>query len=253
MDGQPIVAPEIEALAREGLTPQVALRRLQAERLLMAEAERRGFAEDPAVKQVGRQAAVQALLDAEAGSVIVSDADLRQTYAEQRPRFEIPERRASVHVLAALPKNASPEQDAAAKAYAQKVLRELSAATDLDRFLEDQRSRKAEGVKIVAEQIPALDAHAKLVKPFIDAVFSLPAPGVVATPVRTIYGWHAIRVTEILAAGRTPFEIAAESLRSELLLSRRQQRVQQLIEHARSTDVVTISPNIAEALARLKL
>jgi peptidyl-prolyl cis-trans isomerase C len=106
---------------------------------------------------------------------------------------------------------------------------------------------------VAAEKIPPIAADSAFVKPYLEALFSLRAPGVVAQPVRTIYGWHAVRVTEVLAAETVPYEKAEQSLREELLLSRRQERVQRLIERLRADYGVQIPDNVGQTLARVEL
>ena len=61
-------------------------------------------------------------------------------------------------------------------------------------------------------------------------MFSLSAPGVVPEPVRTSFGWHAIRVTEILPAEETPYEKAAPILRKELSVVRQTAAMQELLK-----------------------
>jgi hypothetical protein len=60
-------------------------------------------------------------------------------------------------------------------------------------------------------------------------------------------------VTEVLAAETVPYEKAEQSLREELLLSRRQERVQRLIERLRADYGVQIPDNVGQTLARVEL
>jgi parvulin-like peptidyl-prolyl isomerase len=253
VDGQAIAVDEVQELARAGLSPRTALRRLEAERLLVAEATRRGLAKRAPVREVARQALVQALLQAEANAVVVSDSEIKAAYEKTLARFERPERRASVHVLAKLPKNPSPAADAAAKEFVLGVLPQLAATEDLDGFMLQQRALKSEQFSVVAERLPAVDTHAALVESYLTAMFSLAQPGTVPQPIRTVYGWHAIRVTQILPKESTPYDTAAVMLRAELLLDRRQHRVQQLIDHLRGQYGVQIPKNAGEALAHIEL
>jgi hypothetical protein len=252
VDGHPVSLHEVEGLVHAGLSPREALRRLQAERLLMTEAERRGFGRDPEVRQVGRQALVQALLVAEAESVHISDDDVRRAYEQQKARFDRPERRASVHVLAKLPKQPTAEAEAEAKAFATRMLGELAVAPDPQKFIEGVHAAGGEPFQVVAEKLPLEPHDGDLVKPFLDALFSVAKPGVLAEPVRTSFGWHAVRVTEIIPAEVTPYESAAPGLRGELLLARRQQSVQQLIEQLRRNYGVEIPAGVDQSLASLE-
>jgi hypothetical protein len=244
---------EIEQLVRAGLQPAEALRRLQAERVLMSEAARRGFESDPAVSGVGRQALVQALLQSEADAVRVTAEDIKQAYDKNKARFEHEERRRSVHVLAQLPKNPSPADDAAAKTFAEKMIPELASAPDPVAFVQAIGKRPGAQFTIVAETLPPTTRDGSLVEPFLEALFSLSQPATVLTPVRTSFGWHAVRVIEIIPAETTPYEQASESLRAELLLARKQQRIAGLVEGLRKQYGVDVSKNAAETLAKLEL
>jgi peptidyl-prolyl cis-trans isomerase C len=254
VDGYAITVAEVQALATAGgMSPREALSRLQAERLLMIEAERRGFAKNAAVDEVAQKARVQALLDAEAAAVPLSDAEIRAAYEKSKSRFEKAERRASVHVLAGLPRvNPSPEAEAAAKAFIQDVIGQMRTTSDLDAFCQQQAKRSTAQFSVACEKIPAVDRASPFVKPYLDALFSTPAPGMVPEPVRTVFGWHAIRVTEILPAESVPYEKAAEQLRGELLTERRKARVDALIAELRKAYAVQIADNAAATLAGLE-
>ncbi len=253
VDGRPITVAEIERLVRAGLTPQQALRRLQSEQLLMEEAERRGLAGNPAVHEVKAQAEVQAVIEQEANAVTVSDADVRRAYEQQKERFERPERRAAVHVLAKLPPNSSPQALAAAKEFADRMVGELALAPDPVAFVHALPKPAGLPFQVVAEQIPAVPRHGRLVEPFLAAMFSISAPGVVPQPVQTSFGWHAIRVTQILPAETTPYDKAADVLHAELLLSHRRTRLHALLDRLRKEQGVQVSSSVGQRLAHLEL
>jgi hypothetical protein len=249
-----ITLSEVQDLALAGLPSAGALHRLQSQSLLMAEAERRGFERDPYVEQVRRQAAVQALLESEANAVRVDDAQIRELYAHDKSRFETPERRASVHVLARVPKNASHEVDAQAEAIVQALIGPLGAASDLAAFLQEQKGHSLAGLPLVAERLPALDREAHIAKPYLDALFEPSRPSVVPKPVRSSYGWHAIRVTAIEpAVAKISYDEVREQLRSELLLRDRTQRVEALVRGMRKEVSVEIAPAAPAILARMAI
>jgi hypothetical protein len=254
VDGYPITVADVQSLATAGgMSPRDALSRLQAERLLMIEAERRGFARSAAVDEVAQKARVQALLEAEAAAVSLSDEEIRAAYEKNKGRFEKAERRASVHVLAGLPRvNPAPEAEAAAKAFIQDVIGQMRTASDLDAFCRQQMKRGTAQFSVTCEKIPAVDRASPFVKPYLDALFSTAAPGMVPEPVRTVFGWHAIRVTEILPAESVPYEKAAEQLRGELLTERRKARVDALIAELRKAYPVQIADNAAATMAGLE-
>src|SRR5689334_17731926 len=136
VNGMPVTLGEVRDLVEHGgLDARTALRRLQDERLLAVEARRRGHEQAWSVFEVGRKASAQALLQRTAEQVAVSDVAIDAAYAAQRLRFEKPERRVCVHMLAQLSPKATPAQDAAARAAVERLEPMLASATDLDGFV----------------------------------------------------------------------------------------------------------------------
>lgn len=251
VNGEPITLAEVDELVAAGLTPREALERLQAERLLAAEARRRGVGDEWAVSEVARKAAVQALLSETAGAVTVSNEELEAALAKQRARFEQPERRACVHVLATVPKGATADVAAKARAVAEKLAPELEHAEDLDAFVQTYRKTMVDGVRVIVERLPAMPLHGRLVQPFADALFSVGQPSMVPGVVQTSFGWHAIRVTEIEPPVVTPKEEAFATLRKELLVQHQTARVQEFLRQLADAHPVKLSDNAAQALGSL--
>jgi parvulin-like peptidyl-prolyl isomerase len=251
--GHPITVSDVQDLVRAGLSPEQALRRLQGERLLMAEAEQRGLGKQPAVEQVARQASVQSLLQSVTDAANASDEQLRAAYDRAKSRFEQPERRVTVHVLAKLPKNATAEADAAARAFAAQMIDRLAQVSDYKAFAASLKRETSSGFKIVFERLPAMHRQSNLVQSFLDAMFELQEPGVVRRPVRTTFGWHAIRVLEIRPSTSTSYEEAAEQLRAELVLERKKQLVDELLAAARKENRFELGADLRQTLAKLEL
>jgi hypothetical protein len=255
VNGHAIRVSEVEDTAYgTGIPIRESLRRLQAERLLVEEATRRGrFARSPEVVDVARRAAVQALLDLEAAQVTVPDRDVEKAYEEQHARFETKEQRVVVHFLAGSREGAPEVLDARARAYAAAALEELKVATDLEAWKAKHTGKVVEGVQTLAETLPPLAREGRVVKPFEDAMFSLAQPGVVPAPLRTSYGWHAIRVLEITPAKVVPFETAVTTLRAELRLEQQTAHVAKLIEALRRQHPVVITPQASAILGELEI
>jgi parvulin-like peptidyl-prolyl isomerase len=247
VDGHAITADQVSALPE--LAPREAVRRLASERLLMAEASRRGYGTRRAVLLAERQALAQAVLADEEERVTVSTEELRAAYEAQRDRFHRPERRTSVHVLARVPEDAEPALDAQARAFAAHVIAEFAAADAVEDVVARYRGFEHAAFQVVAEDIPAAGQQASFVKPYLDALFSLEDTGVVPEPVHTVFGWHAIAVTKIEPESSVPFEQAAEALRSELLIDKRKHHVDAFTAQLRRRVGVAIDP---EAIARLR-
>lgn len=247
VNGHAILIADVQALMRaSSLSAREALERLQAEQLLMAEAERRGVG-GPALEQVAERARVQALLDMEAATSRATDRELRQAY-EKDARFHVPELRTSIHVLARLGADATEAQQAAARAIATKAiadLRTLEPAVVMARYA----STTIDGVSVKAESLPAVQRETAFVKEFLDAVFSLPEAGVVPEPVRTRFGWHAVRVTQIAAPRDIPYEEAVKVLRDEITNKKQVEAVSALLTDLRQAHPVTLVPDAPDKLS----
>ncbi len=247
VNGDPISLDEVQQLVRaSSLAPAQALHRLEAERLLMAEAARRGV-KGPEVDLVASRARVQALLQAEADAVQVSDEELRSAYATDA-RFHMPERRKSLHVLARLSKTATLEEDRVAKELAAAALEDLGT-TAPEAIVARYRKLRVRGIELKAEALPPAGRSSGLVSEFKDALFSIAEAGVVPQPVRTSFGWHAIRVLEIMPALEVPFEEAVVTLREEILLRRRKERVESLLTDLRRDRLPQLDKDVAAKLA----
>ncbi|MET0388361.1 MAG: hypothetical protein ABW321_20485, partial [Polyangiales bacterium] len=126
VDGQIIRASEVDQLARVGaLSPGQALKRLQDERLLSEEAERRGYAGQMETVQVARQALVQALLAEDVEAEPITEAELNAAYHAEHARFSAPELRRATHVLAQLPPQPTAAQEQAARTFIEQAIERL--------------------------------------------------------------------------------------------------------------------------------
>jgi hypothetical protein len=252
VDGAPITVGDVRALTSSGeIAPRAALRRLQEERLLAKEAARRGMAQEWAVSEVGRKAAVQALLATVAEEAVVADAELQAAYTAQRERFEKPELRAAIHLLGRAKADAGPAVAAAARAAVERLTPVLANAVDIDGFAHAYRKVTVDGVEIICERLPPFQRVGKLEQTFADAMFSIPGTGMVPGATKTSYGWHVIRVLEVVPAETTPMPVALATLREELLTERRKQRVTELLARLAKAYPVQLSGDATQSLATL--
>lgn len=136
-----------------------------------------------------------------------SDADLQAMYQQQLDSFKQGETRDARHILIAV-NSKDPQADAAAKAKAEDVLKQLKAGGDFAKlaakYSDDPGSAKVGGeLGKVSRGI--------MVKPFEDALFAMQKPGDIAGPVKTQFGYHIIQLEGIIAAAQKPFaEVRAQ-------------------------------------------
>jgi peptidyl-prolyl cis-trans isomerase D len=138
-----------------------------------------------------------------------SDADLQAQYQQQMDKYKQDETRHARHILINV-KAGDAAADAAAKAKAEDILKQLKAGGDFaklaEQYSQDQGSAKQGGDL-------GNVSHGMMVKPFEDALFGIAKPGDIAGPVKTQFGYHLIQLESVQAAQVKPFaEVKAELL-----------------------------------------
>ena len=131
-----------------------------------------------------------------------SSAALRRFYTEHGDRFRTRPRRKARHIVVASREDA----DAA--------LAELRAGRD---FAETASARNTDSTRATGGELGWVPRNL-MVKEFEDAVFAL-AAGATSEPVRTVAGWHIVKVEEIDPGSLAPFDLleakVAEAVRDD--------------------------------------
>jgi peptidyl-prolyl cis-trans isomerase D len=147
----------------------------------------------------------------------VSDADAEAYYTERPAEFETPRRVRLAHVLVRVPTVGGGEAEAKARAKVEDVIRRARAGEDfakLAREVSEDDATAAQGGDLGSvgpgEMVPA----------FEQAAFALKPGEITATPVRTAFGYHAIKAVEIQEGGRQPFREAVGSIKEKLAAER---------------------------------
>lgn len=147
-----------------------------------------------------------------AAQITVSDADIKSYYDQNAKRFGVEEQRRASHILIAVKKDASAADAAAAKAKAEKLLVQLRKSPDEFAKLAKENSDDPGS----GERGGDLDFFGRgaMVKVFDDAAFRM-KPGEISDLVKSEFGYHIIKVTDIKPASiktldQVKLEIAAE-------------------------------------------
>jgi len=233
VDGVPITVDEVESAARRyDLSPREALGKLQDRELLAAAAARAGHGDDPYVRRVTRQAAVQALLAREVeGEVPVPPEAIERRIEESRDRFDHPERRGSHHVLVKLPEEPTEDQLQVARSFAREVTDLFREAADPVAVVRSHASTsEVEGLEVVAEAVGPMARDAAAAEPYLAAIFALDEPGVVPDPVRTEFGVHAVHLSAIEPARTFDREEAERVVREEIVAEAHRRRLAELVQ-----------------------
>lgn len=142
----------------------------------------------------------------------VTDADLEAAFADRREQFDQPERRRVSHILVQVPSVGGSEAEDRARARAEEALQRIKGGADFARVaaeLSEDTTTRPRGGEL------GLVARGEVVKPFEELAFGLKA-GEVGGPVRTPFGYHVVKVQEVVPAARKELKDVAGQLRATL-------------------------------------
>ncbi|MEO7052655.1 MAG: SurA N-terminal domain-containing protein [Rhodanobacter sp.] len=152
-----------------------------------------------------------------------SDAELKDRYAQEKQRFVQPEQRQVSHILINVPTNASPEQQKAALAEADKIAAEATPANFAklaEKDSQDLGSRRQGGDLGWLEKGVTNAA-------FDSAMFSL-QQGQISKPVLSSDGYHIIWLRNIRSGESKPFSEVRDQLVKEATKSSRDHQYNEL-------------------------
>ncbi len=154
-------------------------------------------------QQMKQGMAYEKFMDQQVGAVEVNDAEALAFYEENKADFNTPEEVAASHILIKVAPSATPEEKAAAKEKAEKLLKQVKEGGDFATLAKESSDcpSKAKGGDL------GFFERGTMVKEFADAAFAM-QPGQVSDVVETQFGYHIIKVTDRKEAGLTPFEKA---------------------------------------------
>lgn len=149
---------------------------------------------------------------------VVDEAALRARYEGEAAKFSAAEQREVSHILVEVAADASEPVKKAAEARANKLVADARAAgadfAALAKANSDDAGSKDSGGDL------GLMTKGGLPGPFEDAAFAM-ASGEVRGPVKSDFGWHIIKIGEILAGSQRPFDEVRAQLEAELQESER--------------------------------
>jgi peptidyl-prolyl cis-trans isomerase D len=141
------------------------------------------------------------------GKPQVSDAEVQTYYNQHQAQFQVKEQVKVRHILITVPSGADSKTDAAAKAKAEDLLKQIKSGgnfADLASKNSDDPGSKAQG-----GELGWLD-RGKTVPEFDKTAFSL-APGQTSDVIKTQFGYHILQVEEKKTAHLTPLaEVKSE-------------------------------------------
>lgn len=166
----------------------------------------------------------------------VSDAEVEQYYREQGREFETPPAVRAAHVLVRVPETGGSEAEDRARAKVAEVIRRAKAGEDfakLAREISEDPGSKAKGGDL------GWVNRGEMVAPFEAAAFALQKGEISPDPVRTGFGYHAIKVADVRPGGRKPLAEVAAQIRGRLAA--------QAAERAAGTRTDEVRPGLQSA------
>jgi hypothetical protein len=235
VNGEPIRADCVEAQAQAHHLPaRAALDECIGFELLAQEARARGFSQHPEAQERARAEAVRAFIDGgfAAGFARPEDvprADLEAAWKDPRvnARFNHPERRTAHYVRVPMPRDsaAGSPDDQSSHRIADAIYAAARSRHDLELpgFLAIA-ARAAGSVALGRSGPPLLLVPGAPVEPGVaQAVFALPAAGMVTPPVRNRDGWTLYLVVAVQPARKSTLAEAEPELRA-MVFERARQR-----------------------------
>jgi peptidyl-prolyl cis-trans isomerase D len=159
----------------------------------------------------------------------VSDAEIEAYYTEHGAEFDEPKRLRVAHVLVRVPPVGGSDAENAARAKIEDVIKRARGGEDfakLAREISEDKASAAQGGEL------GLVGPGELVAPFEQAAFAL-KKGEISAPVRTPFGYHAIRVLEVREGGKTPLKDATPKIREALALQKSERAAAAKAEEAK--------------------
>jgi peptidyl-prolyl cis-trans isomerase D len=143
----------------------------------------------------------------------VPEADVEKYYTEHASEFETPRQVRAAHLLVAVPQTGGSEAEDKARAKVADVIRRAKAGEDFGKLaseVSEDPGSKAKGGEL------GWVKKGEMVPQFEEALFGLKRGEISPEPVRTPFGYHAIKVFEIKEDSRKPLREAAPQIRERL-------------------------------------
>src|SRR5207248_1648064 len=143
----------------------------------------------------------------------IAEAEVEKYYTEHAKDFETPRQVHAAHVLVVVPQTGGSEAEDKARAKVADVIRRAKAGEDFGKLaaeISEDPGSKPKGGDLgwisKGEMVPAFEAVA----------FTLGRGELTPEPVRTPFGFHAIKVLEVRPGGKKPLKDVAPQIRDRL-------------------------------------
>src|SRR5215831_333294 len=143
----------------------------------------------------------------------ISDAEVETAYQERLREFDQPERRRVAHILVRVPTVGGSAAEEGAKARAEAALQRVKGGQDFAQVAREVSEDTATASR--GGELGVL-TRGEMMAPFEELAFGLKS-GEVGGPVRTAYGYHVVKVLEVVAAAKKELKEVAPTIRAGLV------------------------------------
>jgi peptidyl-prolyl cis-trans isomerase D len=143
----------------------------------------------------------------------VSDADVEKYYAEHGAEFTEPRQARVAHILVRVAETGGSEAEDQARSKAAEAIRRVKAGEDFAKVARELSQDQASAAR--GGELGFIKAG-EVVPEFEHVVFALKKGEISPEPVRTPFGFHAIKVAEIREAGKKPLKDVVKPIRERL-------------------------------------
>jgi peptidyl-prolyl cis-trans isomerase D len=160
----------------------------------------------------------------------VTDAEVEAYYQEHADEFEEPRQMRLAHVLVRVPPVGGSDAESTARAKVEDVIKRARAGEDfgkLAREVSEDKASAAQGGDL------GFVRAGELVAPFEQAAFAL-KKGEVSEPVRTPFGYHAIRAVDVKEGGKASLKDVAAKIKDTLATRKSERAAQAQADQARA-------------------
>ncbi|MGH7389057.1 MAG: SurA N-terminal domain-containing protein [Candidatus Rokuibacteriota bacterium] len=141
------------------------------------------------------------------------DAEVEKYYAEHAAEFEQPPQAKAAHILVRVAETGGSEAEDQARAKVADAIRRAKAGEDFGKLAREISQDPTTGPR---GGDLGLVSRGEVVKPFEEALFALKKGEITAEPVRTPFGFHAIKVDDVRPGGKKTLKEVAPQIRERL-------------------------------------
>jgi peptidyl-prolyl cis-trans isomerase D len=143
----------------------------------------------------------------------VAEAEVEKYYTEHAQEFATPRQVRASHLLVAVPQTGGSEAEDKARAKVADVIKRVKAGEDFGKLaaeISEDPGSKSKGGEL------GWVKKGEMVPQFEEALFNLKQGELTAEPVRSPFGYHAIKALEVKAESRKPLREVASVIRERL-------------------------------------